>query len=85
MVHVILSVVLALAGAILSTQAQRQSDNSGSAQKDVPAGKVDVKNVVKIFVAPDTPGYLVAYDYYFPQRTSVYIKGPYKVYWVPPC
>lgn len=73
--HATFSVVLAFAGAILPTPAQHKSDNSLSAQEDVPAGKVDVKNVIKIFVAPDTPGYLVAYDYDFPRHSSVYIKG----------
>lgn len=39
------------------------------------AGTVNVKSVVKVYLAKDTPGYSIAYDYDFPGRSSVYIKG----------
>lgn len=49
--------------------AQSSSDSSAS----VSARKVDVKSVVKVLIAKDTPGYLIAYEYDFPERGSVYI------------
>lgn len=47
MKHVILSVVLSLGGALLSTEAQHQADNTAPAQRELPAAKVDVKSVVR--------------------------------------
>ena len=44
-------------------------------RSDAAPGKVDVKSVVKVFLAKDTPGYLIVYDYDFPKRDWVYIKG----------
>lgn len=49
-------------------------DNPDS-RSDVAAGKVDVKSVVKVLLAEDTPGYSIAYEYDFPKRDWVYIKG----------
>lgn len=42
---------------------------------DVAVDRVDVSSVVKIFLAQDTPGYAIVYQYDFPDRDWVYIKG----------
>lgn len=39
------------------------------------SGNVDVKSVVKVFVANDMPAHLVSYKYNFLGRQTVYIKG----------
>jgi len=37
--------------------------------------RVLVRTVVKVLLSPDVPGYAIAYEYDFPNRQSVYIKG----------
>lgn len=72
--HVIFLVVVVFCSTTLFTQVQHDVA-SASGQKDGLAGNVDVSSVVKIFVATGTPGYIIAYNYDFPRRSSVYIKG----------
>jgi hypothetical protein len=55
--------------------AAAQDADSRLHRSDAAAGKVDVKSVVKIFLAQDTPGYAIVYEYDFPNRDRVYIKG----------
>jgi hypothetical protein len=52
--------------------AQGDASKSSSAQN---AAKVDLTSVVRVLLAKDTPGFSIAYDYEFPQRSSVYLKG----------
>jgi hypothetical protein len=42
---------------------------------DATAAKVNLRSVVKVFLTNNIPGYSIAYEYDFPQRRSVYIKG----------
>jgi hypothetical protein len=62
-------------GALTSSLAAAQNTTDAKVQSDETASKVDVRTVVKVFLAKDTPGYSIAYEYNFPQRRSVYIKG----------
>ena len=55
--------------------AQGNADSKLRSGSNATAGKVEVKSVVKVFLAKDTPGYSIAYEYDFPKRDSVYIKG----------
>jgi len=71
--HSLLAILSAGALALFGVAAQ---DTTGTkVQSEATAGQVDVRTVVKVFLAKDTPGYSIAYEYNFPQRQSVYIKG----------
>jgi hypothetical protein len=71
----IFAVICVCAVAVSIGFAQGTGQSSSSSSKSVAlAGKVDVKSVVKIFIAKDTPGYSIVYDYEFPQRSSVFVE-----------
>lgn len=55
--------------------AQDNADSRFRRGSDAAAGEVHLKSVVKIFLAIDMPGYAIVYDYDFPKRDWVYIKG----------
>jgi hypothetical protein len=73
--HSVFSAIYAGALALSLAAGQSNTDNRLQPKPDETAGKVDVKSVVKVFLAKDTPGYSIAYEYDFPQRRSVYIRG----------
>jgi hypothetical protein len=71
----ILAVICVCAVATSVGFAQDKGQGGGSSIKPiVPGGKVDIKSVVKVFTAKDTPGYSIAYEYDFQQRSSVYVE-----------
>lgn len=49
--------------------------DTGTSSAAPNTAKVDLTSVVKVLLAKDAPGFSIAYDYNFPQRSSVYLKG----------
>jgi hypothetical protein len=68
--------VISIAGLLVSlAAAQETTGDRRLASPDSQSGSVLIRTAVKVFLAPDVPGYAIAYEYDFPQRQSVYIKG----------
>jgi len=68
--------IVIIFGAFTGCLASAQSDAGKlSLSSGQGAANVQVKSVVKVLLARDTPGLSIAYDYDFPQRSSVYLKG----------
>jgi hypothetical protein len=57
------------------SNADRQDNGEQAAQHQGGPGKVNLSSVVKVYLAKDTPGFSVAYDYEFPGHQFIYIHG----------
>src|SRR5437870_10533867 len=55
--------------------AQVEGTKPSSGDSILAKGKVDVKSCVKVFIGKDTSAYSVSYEYDFPGRSSVHVKG----------
>jgi len=71
--HTFLSIMCV--GALGASLASGQTSATLPPESGATPAKVNLRSVVKVFLANDTPGYSIAYEYDFPQRRSVYIKG----------
>jgi len=73
--HHLFSIICTGALAVALSVFQNHLGSGIQSNSELRAKQVHVKSVVKVFLAKDTPGYSIAYEYDFPHRRSVYIKG----------